>query len=145
MQAPDFSLADQDNNIRRLQDYAGKWLVLYFYPEDETGGCTTEACNFRDGRDVITQLNDALVVGVSPDSVESHKKFSENHDLNFTLLSDPSHKTIEAYKSWDGEWTLRNTFIINPEGQIAKEYQGVDPKTHVGQIITDLRQLQQQA
>lgn len=143
MKAPDFSLPDQDGTQHQLQDFAGRWLVLYFYPEDETSGCTTEACNFRDGRDVLVEFNKAAVVGVSPDSVESHKKFAENHDLNFTLLSDPTHKTIEAYNSWDGQWTLRNTFIISPEGEIVKSYEGVDPKTHVGQILTDLKQLQQ--
>ena len=111
MKAPDFSLPDQDGTQHQLQDFAGRWLVLYFYPEDETGGCTTEACNFRDGRDVLVEFNKAAVVGVSPDSVESHKKFAENHDLNFTLLSDPTHKTIEAYNSWDGQWTLRKKRI----------------------------------
>jgi thioredoxin-dependent peroxiredoxin len=142
MQAPDFSLPDQHGNLHSLKDYAGNWLVLYFYPEDETGGCTTEACNFRDGRAVISEMGEAKIVGVSPDSVESHKQFAENHDLNFTLLSDPEHKTIEAYGAWDGAWTKRNTVIISPEGEMVKSYEGVDPKTHVGQIITDLRALQ---
>jgi len=147
-QAPDFSLPDQDSNIKTLADYAGKWLVLYFYPKDNTPGCTTEACNFRDARDDIAAL--AEVVGVSKDSVRSHKKFVDEHHLNFTLLSDPEHKTIEAYDSWKPKkfmgreyiGTERNTFIIDPEGKIAKEYHGVDPATHATQIIADLKELQ---
>jgi len=148
--APDFSLPDQNGSTRSLSDYAGKWLVLYFYPKDDTPGCTTEACNFRDARDVIAQLGNSEVVGVSKDSVKSHKKFLEKYGLNFTLLSDPEHKVIEAYDSWKPKkfmgreyiGTQRNTFIINPDGQIAKEYIGVDPKTHAAQIIADLKSLQ---
>jgi thioredoxin-dependent peroxiredoxin len=148
--APDFSLPDQDNTVHSLADYAGKWLVLYFYPKDDTTGCTTEACNFRDARDVIAQLGNAEVVGVSKDSVGSHKKFLEKYHLNFTLLSDPEHKVIAAYDSWkpkrfmghDYIGTQRNTFIINPAGKIVKEYIGVDPKTHAVAIINDLKALQ---
>lgn len=149
-QAPDFSLPDQDNNVHTLADYAGKWLVLYFYPKDNTPGCTTEACSFRDERDAIAESGGAEVVGVSKDSVRSHKKFMADHGLNFTLLSDTEHKTIEAYDSWKPKkfmgreymGTERNTFIISPDGKIAKEYRGVDPKAHAVQIIADLRQLQ---
>lgn len=146
-QAPDFSLPDQDGKMYSLADYAGKWLVLYFYPKDDTPGCTKEACNFRDGRDEISQL--AEVVGISKDSIASHKKFADKYNLNFTLLADPEHKVIEAYGSWQPKkfmgreylGTSRDTFIINPEGQIVKEYHGVDPKTHAEQIITDLKVL----
>lgn len=88
-QAPDFSLLDQDGITHHLSDYAGKWLVLYFYPKDDTPGCTTEACNFRDERDAIAEFGNAEVVGVSKDSVKSHRKFADKHGLNFTLLSDP--------------------------------------------------------
>ncbi len=148
--APDFSLPDQDGAIHALADYAGKWLVLYFYPKDDTPGCTTEACSFRDEREAIAQLGNAEVVGVSKDSVRSHKKFLDKYGLNFTLLSDPEHKVIEAYGSWQPKkfmgreyiGTMRNTFIINPEGMIAKEYIGVDPKTHAAQIIADLKKFQ---
>jgi len=148
--ASDFALPDQDGNIKQLSDYAGKWLILYFYPKDNTPGCTTEACNFRDERDAIAEFGNAEVVGVSKDSVRSHKKFVEEHHLDFTLLSDTEHKTIEAYDSWKLKKFMgreymgieRNTFIINPEGMIAKEYTGVDPKVHAAQIITDLRALQ---
>lgn len=151
-QAPDFSLPDQDGNTKSLTDYAGKWLVLYFYPKDNTSGCTAEACSFRDERDAIAQFGNAEVVGVSKDGVRSHKKFIADHHLNFTLLSDTEHKTIEAYDSWKSKTfmgreylgTNRDTFIISPEGKIAKEYRGVDPKTHAAQIISDLQELQTQ-
>lgn len=148
--APNFSLPDQNSKIWTLADYAGKWLVLYFYPKDDTPGCTTEACSFRDEREAIGLLGNAEVVGVSKDSVASHKKFMEKYGLNFTLLSDPEHTTIEAYGSWkpkkfmgrDYIGTQRNTFIISPDGMIVKEYIGVDPKTHAAQIIADLQTLQ---
>lgn len=146
-QAPEFSLPDQDGKIHSLSDYAGKWLVLYFYPKDDTPGCTAEACSFRDGREDLVKL--AEVVGVSKDSVGSHKKFAEKYGLNFTLLADPEHRTIEAYGSWRPKkfmgreflGTNRDTFIIDPAGQIVKEYRGVDPKTHAPQIIADLKML----
>jgi len=149
-QAPDFSLQDQDGTTKTLADYAGKWLVLYFYPKDDTPGCTTEACNFRDERDAIAEFGDATVVGVSKDSVRSHKRFAEKYGLTFTLLSDPDHQTIEAYESWKPKkfmgreymGTERNTFIISPTGTIAKKYIGVDPKAHAAQIIADLKILQ---
>ena len=149
-QAPAFSLPDQDGTMHKLADYAGKWLVLYFYPKDDTSGCTAEACSFRDERDAIAEFGNAVVVGISKDTVRSHKKFAEKYGLNFTILSDPEHTTIEAYDSWKPKkfmgreyiGTQRNTFIINPSGQIAKEYRGVDPKKHAAQIIADLKQLQ---
>lgn len=148
--APDFRLQDQNGDYKTLGDYKGKWLVLYFYPKDDTPGCTTEACNFRDQRDAIAQFGNAEVVGISKDSMRSHAKFVKNHNLNFTLLSDPDHSTIEAYDSWGPKkfvgreffGTHRNTFLINPRGIVAKEYKGVDPKKHAAEIITDLKQLQ---
>jgi peroxiredoxin Q/BCP len=148
--APDFLLADQNGEEKKLSDYAGKWLVVYFYPKDSTPGCTTEACKFRDERDAIAEFGKAEIIGISKDSVESHKHFTEKHNLNFTLLSDPDHKTIEAYKSWglrkflgkDYYGTFRNTFIVNPSGDIVKEYLGVDPQKHAGEIIKDLKYLQ---
>lgn len=149
-QALDFSLPDQDGNIHSLNDYAGKWLVLYFYPRDDTSGCTTEACSFRDEREAIAEFGKAEVVGVSKDTVRSHKKFAEKYGLNFTILSDPEHKVIEAYDSWKPKkfmgreflGTVRNTFIISPDGHIAKEYLGVDPRNHAAGIIADLKILQ---
>jgi len=151
-QAPDFSLPDQNGDVKTLADYAGQWLVLYFYPKDDTPGCTTEACSFRDEREAIADLGSAEVVGISKDSVRSHKKFVDKYHLNFTLLSDPEHKVIEAYGSWkplkfmgrEYMGTQRNTFIITPDGKIAKEYVGVDPKTHAAEIIADLKALQNQ-
>lgn len=149
-QAPDFALPDQNGDVKALGDYAGRWLVLYFYPKDNTPGCTTEACSFRDERDAIAEFGNAEVVGISKDSVHSHKKFADEHHLNFTLLSDTEHKTIEAYDSWKPKrfmgseymGTERNTFIISPDGRIAKEYHGIDPKSHAAQIIADLKALQ---
>jgi peroxiredoxin Q/BCP len=149
-QAPNFKLPDQDNKLRSLKDYSGKWLVIYFYPKDNTPGCTTEACNFRDEREAIAEFGNATVVGISKDSVASHKKFVEKHNLNFTLLSDESHEVIEAYDSWGPKKFMgreylgvhRNTFIVNPDGKIAKEYIGVNPKNHAGEIIKDLKDLQ---
>jgi len=149
-QAPDFSLQDQDGTVKTLHDYAGRWLVLYFYPKDDTPGCTTEACNFRDERDAISEFGNATVVGISKDSVRSHKKFAEKHGLNFTLLSDPDHVAAEAYGSWKPKKMMgrefmgvtRDTFIISPDGGRAKEYRGVDPKSHAAQIIADLQSLQ---
>ena len=148
--APDFSLADQDGTLRSLKDYAGKWIVLYFYPRDDTPGCTTEACNFRDERDAIAEFGNAEVIGISKDTVRSHKRFAEKYGLNFTLLSDPEHETIAAYGSWklkkfmgrEFMGTERNTFVISPEGDIAKEYRGVNPKEHAAEIIADLQALQ---
>jgi peroxiredoxin Q/BCP len=148
MKAPDFALPDQTGTIHNLKDYAGKWLVLYFYPKDETTGCIAEACNFRDQRDAIAEFGGAEVVGISKDSVESHKAFAEHYNLNFTILSDPAHRVIQAYDSWqegasDGIGTLRNTFIISPRGDIVKTYKGVDPKVHAGEIINVLKELQE--
>lgn len=149
-QAPGFTLQDQDGTTHTLADYAGRWLVLYFYPKDDTSGCTAEACNFRDERDAIAEFGNAVVVGISKDTVRSHKKFAEKYGLNFTILSDPEHTTIEAYDSWKPKkfmgreymGTERNTFIISPASEIAKEYRGVDPKKHAAQIIADLKELQ---
>lgn len=148
--APDFRLADQDGTMRSLQDYRGKWVVLYFYPKDDTPGCTTEACNFRDERDAIAELGNAEVIGISKDTVKSHKKFAEKHNLNFTLLSDPEHAVIEAFGSWGPKKFMgreflgvhRDTYLIDPDGNIAKEYKGVDPKKHAAEIIHDLQELQ---
>lgn len=147
--APDFALPDQDGVIRRLADYRGSWLVLYFYPKDDTPGCTAEACEFRDAREVLTGYG-AVVVGVSKDSVRSHKRFEEKHALTFTLLSDPKHEVIEAYGAWGPKkfmgreflGTKRMTFLISPDGAIAREYPDVTPKEHVAQILRDLTELQ---
>ncbi len=145
-QAQDFTLKDQTGTDRSLSDYRGKWVVLYFYPKDETTGCTTEACGFRDSHEALVAQG-AVVIGISRDSVESHAKFIAHHNLPFTLLSDPDKKVIEAYGAWGKAFmgvmgTLRQTFIINPDGMIAKEYPKVTPAEHATQIIEDLKQLQ---
>ncbi len=144
MKAADFNLPDQNGDMHSLKDYAGKWLVLYFYPEDDTSGCTTEACNFRDAREVIAELGGAEVVGISKDTTESHKKFVDKYGLNFTLLSDTKHQAMKAYDSWGVMMAKRNTFIINPDGEVVKEYRGVEPNDHAAEIIADLKTLQGQ-
>ena len=148
MKAPDFTLIDQDGKSHSLADYRGTWVVLYFYPKDDTPGCTTEACSFRDEYDYIKEQG-SVVLGVSKDSVASHKKFAEKYDLHFPLLSDESLKTIEAYGAW-GERSMygrkfmgiiRSTYLIDPKGNIAKEYPKVTPKGHAVQIAKDLEAL----
>ena len=147
--APDFKLLDQNGKQHSLSDYMGKWLVLYFYPKDDTPGCTTEACNFRDGRDVLQTMG-ACVIGISKDTVKSHAKFAQKYNIPFTLLSDPNHEVIEAYGSWKPKkfmgrefiGTTRDTYLINPSGKIVKKYAGVDPKTHIGNILADLKAAQ---
>ncbi len=145
--APEFSLSDQDGNTRSLADYCGRWIVLYFYPKDDTPGCTTEACAFRDEHEAIAQTTDTVVIGISTDSVESHKQFADKYHLTFTLLSDPDHVTIKAYDSWDPVkiGTQRNTFIIDPQGRIAKSYVRVNPDTHVQEVLKDLPKLMSHA
>ena len=146
MKAPDFSLPDQDGTIHTLQQYAGKWVVVYFYPKDATPGCTKEACNFRDGREFLESTG-AIVLGISKDSVASHKKFADVHKLNFTLLSDTSTNTIKAYGAWgkkkfmgrEYEGIKRNTYLINPKGEIEKVYENVNPMTHINEIYKDLK------
>lgn len=142
-QAPDFSLPDQNGQIHTLKEYAGKWLVLYFYPKDETPGCTAEACAFRDGREDLIAIN-AEVVGISSDSVESHKKFADKHSLNFTILADPEKGIIKAYDALNHitRGVRRVTFLIDPSGKIVKDYQDVSPSTHALQIMEDIQQLQ---
>jgi len=148
MKAPDFSLLDQDNKTRKLSDWSGKWLVLYFYPKDDTPGCTIEACSFRDEYEVIKDAG-AQVVGVSKDSVKSHRKFADKYKLNFPILSDESAQVIDAYGAWDEknifghayQGIIRKTFIIDPDGNIAKEYPNVTPKDHAIQILQDLATL----
>ena len=145
--AQDFTLPDQTGAAHSLSDYKGKWVVLYFYPKDETPGCTLEACSFRDASEGLLAKG-AVVLGVSADSVESHAAFIKAHKLPFTLLSDPDKKVITTYGCWGKkmfgvEGILRRTFIINPEGMIVKKYGRVTPAEHATQIIKDLEVLQQ--
>lgn len=146
--APDFLLKDSDGKLHSLKDYAGKWLVLYFYPKDDTPGCTVEACSLRDARDDIADLG-AEVIGISMDDATSHEKFKAKHSLNFTLLSDPDRTTIDAYGAWGKkmfgkEGILRRTFIIDPKGTVVKVYGRVTPLGHGEQIVQELKRLQDQ-
>lgn len=145
-QAPEFSLADETGKTRSLKDYKGKWVVLYFYPKDDTPGCTVEACSLRDARDAIAEQG-AEIIGISADDASSHEKFKANHSLNFTLLSDPGKKVIEAYGAWGKkmfgqEGILRRTFIINTEGVVVKAYGRVTPLGHGEQIMEYLKSAQ---
>jgi peroxiredoxin Q/BCP len=144
--APAFRLQDQNGAWHTLGEYRGHWLVLYFYPKDDTPGCTTQACEFRDNIFAFKKL-DATVVGVSVDDVESHKEFSEEHSLPFTLLADSSKQTAASYGVLRNALGImdiasRETFIIDPQGRIAKHYTGVDPKGHSQAVLADLKQLQ---
>lgn len=146
MQAPNFSLPDQNGTTHTLQQYKGRWVVVYFYPKDATPGCTKEACNFRDGREFL-EASGAIVLGISKDSVASHKKFADAHKLNFTLLSDTSTETIQAFGAWGQKKFMgreyagikRNTYLIDPSGKIVKTYEGVNPLTHVSEVLKDLQ------
>ena len=148
MKIPTFSLPDQDGNLVTDADLRGSWVLIYFYPKDDTPGCTTEACNFRDGRDMLESYG-IRVIGISKDSVKSHKKFAEKHGLNFTLLSDESTDTINAFGSWKLKKFMgreymginRDSYLINPSGEIVKKYEGVNPKTHINEIFEDYKAL----
>ena len=142
--APAFTLPDQNGEMRSLADYQGQKVILYFYPKDMTGGCTTQACNFRD---LYPQLREkgAVVLGVSKDTVESHKRFEEKHGLPFTLLSDTDLSVITAYDvlrpGKDGKPTkslIRSTYLIDENGVIVKSFGGVKPKENVAQMLGEL-------
>jgi peroxiredoxin Q/BCP len=144
--APNFSLPDLEGKTHTLKDYAGKWVVLYFYPKDDTPGCTTEACSLRDARDTLAEMG-AEIIGVSKDDANSHEKFKAKYSLNFTLLTDKNRQAIEAYGAWGKkmfgqEGILRKTFIIDPKGQVVKVYGRVTPMGHGDQVIADLKTLQ---
>ncbi len=143
--APSFELYDQSNSKHRLEDYLGKWVVLYFYPKDDTPGCTKEACEFRDDIAILQKLN-VQVFGVSLDSAESHAEFANKFSLQFPLLSDIDSKAAAAYGSLSKlgplKFAKRHTFIIDPKGKLAKIYRSVKPSSHSDEIITDIKQLQ---
>lgn len=143
--APDFELIDQNGTIRSIEDYRGKWVALYFYPKDNTPGCTTEACEFRDNIFAFKSAN-CEILGVSLDDAESHKSFAEKYGLPFPLLADTEGTTAAAYgvKSRMFGMTLakRQTFLIDPDGNIAKHYEKVDPGSHSLQVLADLAKLQ---
>jgi len=142
--APEFELADQNGQLHSLEDYRDQWVVLYFYPKDETPGCTTEACEFRDNIFAYKDLN-AQILGVSLDDAESHKAFAENHDLPFPLLADVNGNTSADYgvktRMFGMTVAKRQTFIIGPNGAIAKHYEKVTPAGHSEQVLADLKEL----
>jgi peroxiredoxin Q/BCP len=142
--APEFELPDQDGQLHSLEDYRDQWVVLYFYPKDETPGCTTEACEFRDNIFAFRDLN-AQILGVSLDDVESHKAFAENHGLPFPLLADVEGSAATAYgvktRMLGMEIAKRQTFIIAPDGTVAKHYEKVNPSEHSKQVLADLETL----
>ncbi|MEK7147758.1 MAG: thioredoxin-dependent thiol peroxidase [Patescibacteria group bacterium] len=146
LKAPDFSLPDQDGETHRLSDYKGKWVLLYFYPKDDTLGCTVEACTIRDQFQDFKKIK-AVVLGVSKDSVDSHRRFADAYQLPFTLLSDEDKKVIQKYGVW-GEKNMmgrkymgvkRTSFLISPDGKIKKVYGGVKPPKHAGEVIEDIK------
>ncbi len=147
--APDFTLNDQDGNTHSLTAENGKWVLLYFYPKDDTPGCTRQACDIRDNFPSFTKMN-CTVFGISVDAEKSHKKFEEKYALPFTLLSDNEKVVVNAYGVWKPKkfmgreflGTLRTSFLINPEGIIVKIYEDVKPALHAEQVLTDLSMLQ---
>jgi peroxiredoxin Q/BCP len=150
LKASDFTLPDQEAKLHSLSDYKGSWLILYFYPKDFTPGCTKEACSFRDSSNEFKKRG-VKIVGISKDTVASHKKFAEKYKLKFPLLADTQHKVIEAYGAWGKkkfmgkqfQGTIRNSVLINPKGEIVKEYKNVNPIIHSSQILEDLDKLPQ--
>ncbi len=142
--APGFKLQDQNGDWHELGDYNGTWLAVYFYPKDETPGCTTEACNFRDNIYAFKAIG-AEVVGISVDDVDSHKAFSTKYKLPFTLLADEGGQTSAAYGVLRDYKLMkiasRQSFLVNPQGIIVKHYADVDPDTHTDEVLEDLKQL----
>ncbi|MEK6964566.1 MAG: thioredoxin-dependent thiol peroxidase [Nanoarchaeota archaeon] len=146
--APTFSLPDQNGKLHKLSDYKGKYLLLYFYPKDDTPGCTTEACTIRDA---WTKFKKAKleVVGISVDSVKSHDKFVKKYELPFTLLADEEKKVVNAYGLWGPktfmgklyQGTARSSFLIDPKGKIVKIYEKVKPDEHAEEVLKDLEEL----
>lgn len=147
--APQFSLPDQSGQIHSLQDYGGKWVVLYFYPKDDTPGCTKEACSFRDDKGKLEQMG-AVVLGVSADDTQSHAAFASKYSLNFPLLSDTAKTMIQAYGAWgkksmygkEYEGVFRYTYLINPQGQVAKVWDKVKVDEHAQEVAEALQALQ---
>lgn len=143
--APEFNLTDSEGNQHRLSDYEGQTIVVYFYPKDDTPGCTKEACSFRDAYKDFKEAG-VEVIGISPDTEKSHKKFVNKYDLPFTLLSDPDHKVSEAYGVWglkkymgrEYEGIYRTTFIIGPEGEIKRVFENVKPSDHSQEVLEEV-------
>jgi peroxiredoxin Q/BCP len=146
MTAPKFSLKDETGTMRSLSDYLGHQVILYFYPKDDTPGCTTEACNFRDDYSAYVDRN-VIILGVSPDSVSSHKKFKDKFELPFPLLADENQSVCEAYSVWGEKnfmgknymGVLRTTFIIDEKGLVAHVFEDVKPAQHSSEILAKLK------
>lgn len=147
MKAPEFSLKNEQGNTVTLENYKGKYVVLYFYPKDMTPGCTTEACDFRDAFAEFSDLN-AVILGVSADDANKHTKFIEKYGLPFSLLVDADHTVSESYNVWvlkkmygkEYMGIERSTFLINPEGVIVKEWRKVKVKQHIEEVLNSIRQ-----
>jgi len=144
--APEFTLSDETGAQRKLSDYRGKAVVLYFYPKDDTPGCTTEACNFRDDYKEYAKAG-VVILGVSPDSSKSHTKFKNKFDLPFTLLADENHAICELYQVWglkkfmgkEYEGVFRTSFVIDTQGKIIKVFANVKPDGHSAQVLDALK------
>lgn len=143
--APDFSLQDDSGTHRTLSEFRGKPVILYFYPKDDTPGCTTEACNFRDGYGDYQKAG-VVILGVSPDQVKDHQKFKAKYQLPFTLLADEDHKVCEMYGVWgrkkfmgrEYDGVFRTTFVIDVTGKIVKVFEGVKPEGHSQEVLAAL-------
>ncbi len=146
--APDFTLSDETGATKRLSDFKGRPVVLYFYPKDDTPGCTTEACNFRDEYSAYVDA-DVVILGVSPDSPSSHAKFKEKYSIPFPLLADVGHKVCDQYGVWgpknfmgrEYEGVLRTTFLVDANGRIAKVFENVKPAEHSTEVLAALNKL----
>jgi len=146
--APQFSLPDQDGIAHTLKNYLGAWVLIYFYPKDDTPGCTKEACGFRDNLPKLNKLK-ATVLGISADSITKHRKFADKYSLPFTLLADEDKTVLKAYGVWQEKsmygrkymGIMRTSFLIDPKGKIAKIYEKVKPDTHPQEVISYLREL----
>jgi peroxiredoxin Q/BCP len=144
--APAFSVPDETGTIRKLSDFRGSKVILYFYPKDDTPGCTTEACNFRDDYSAYSSAN-VIILGVSPDSIESHKKFKDKFQLPFPLLADDRHAICDAYGVWgiktfmgkESMGVLRTTFVIDEEGVILQVFENVKPSQHSEEILASIK------
>jgi len=146
--APEFCLSNQDEVQICLRDLKGQWIVLYFYPKDNTPGCTTEACEFTEAQDEFSNL-DAMIIGVSPDSPKKHRNFIEKHKLGITLLADEEKEMLQEYGVWQMKknygkeymGVVRSTYIINPKGEIAASWTKVRVKDHVAAVREKLKEL----
>ncbi len=146
--APDFTLRDSEGKEHSLADYRGQYVLVYFYPKDDTPGCTTEACNFRDNLPKFKKEG-LVILGISPDTVKSHKKFTDKFQLPFTILADEDKVVVKAYGVWarkkflgrEYDGVLRTSFLIDGAGKIAKTYENVKPKAHADEVLQDLAAL----